>query len=141
MTDKELFHVYYFWNILSSILQRHVKDYNWNLFDIRPTASLWIVTSTYLWVKFKVWTCVWWTVVLRCGWCSLGGEIGSLFILMGSGDDVGGGVLLDTARCGKHVLLCVSEVGIWWPVQDIDDSPISDPILKSWAPKDVSALG
>lgn len=99
------------------------------------------ISCTYLWVKFKVWTCVWWTVVLRCGWCSLGGEIGSLLILTGSGDDVGGGVLLETAKCGKHELLCVSDVGIWCAFQDIDDSPISDPILKSWAPNDDSALG
>lgn len=77
---------------------------------------------------------------LRCGWCSLGGDIGSLFILTGNGeDDVGGGVLLDTAKCGK--LLCVKEVGIWWPLHGIGARPISDPILKSCAPNDVSVPG
>lgn len=34
-------------------------------------------------------------------WCSRGGLIGSLLILTGNGDVDGGGVLLDTAKCGR----------------------------------------
>lgn len=34
-------------------------------------------------------------------WCSRGGETGSDFTLMCSGDVEGGGVLFDTAKCGK----------------------------------------
>jgi len=47
-------------------------------------------------------------------------------------------VLLDTAKWGKQPLLellppleCAIEGTIWWPLQPIEVSAISDPMLKS----------
>lgn len=37
--------------------------------------------------------------------------MGSLLIFTGSGEDAGGGVLLDTAKCGRP-LVCANDVGI-----------------------------
>lgn len=59
-------------------------------------------------------------------------------ILTGRGDDAGGGVLLDTAKCGR-TLLWPREV--WWLLQDMEPRPMSGPMLKSWAPKEESAPG
>lgn len=66
--------------------------------------------------------------------------MGSLLILTGSGEEDGGGVLLDTARCGRP-LVWANDVGIWWLLQDMGPSPMSWPMLKSWAPKDDNPPG
>lgn len=88
--------------------------------------------------RLRLWTCVWCNPVDRCRWCSLGGDIGSLLILTGKGDDAGGGVLLDTFKCGR-TLLWANDVGIWCPLHEIDPNPISGPILKSCGPNDERA--
>lgn len=62
--------------------------------------------------------------------------MGSLLILTGRGDEAGGGVLLDTFRCGRTPLCVANDVGIEWLPQVIEPSPMSFPMLKSWAPKD-----
>lgn len=54
---------------------------------------------------------------------------------------MGGGVLLDTARCGRQLLVWVSDVGIWWPLHDMEASPMSEPMLKSCGPKEDNAPG
>lgn len=93
------------------------------------------------WLRFRLLCmCEWCMPAFRWGWCSLGGEIGSLLILTGSGDEAGGGVLLDTARCGSP-LVWASDVGIWWLLHDIGPRFMSGPMLKSWAPNEDNAPG